>query len=543
MANLVDQAVIGDSLSSTTTLDIDWTPEQDILSFLNSDDNNLLSGTPSPPNFESFSSGESPATSPLHNDSQTLHVDTLMPSISPFLEVPPVEPPSIVPKEEPATGVTSNITVSPNTLKTKNNNGKRIRDKPTETKDSKVNLSRDDLLKLSSKELDDLTTTLASGRPLTSEEEKQLKRQRRLIKNRESAQLSRLRKKVYIDELEKKVNVLTAENEQLKSQVSSTNLDKKKLHDDVIYLQSIIKQYQQTYGPLPTTVSVPTTSSAESLDSNIIVSVGNQTTNPQFSPSFSQASNQLVTGKKTLNNQKNLKTAGVCLLLVLFSFGLLFQTQQQTNLGSVQGSNRALMSVDVNSTAIQPALPNGVAIKQESHEELPSRKQLETEVRQLSGDAIRLMNKYLPDHVRIMPEDKQEGAKKKIKIMDHEEQKGNNEKSLVIVGSEGTTASEEENTTQPVVIPNTNFRPKDNTAYFYCPQAHQLSPVARAAATSKPNPENIALLIPSSIFQTSMNQGLDPSLLEVSCQVMSYFSWPTIPATPVTPSPNSSVPH
>jgi len=33
--------------------------------------------------------------------------------------------------------------------------------------------------------------------PLSSEEERQMKRQRRLVKNRESAQLSRMRKKVY----------------------------------------------------------------------------------------------------------------------------------------------------------------------------------------------------------------------------------------------------------------------------------------------------------------------------------------------------------
>jgi hypothetical protein len=42
---------------------------------------------------------------------------------------------------------------------------------------------------------------MVSGRSLSPDEERQQKRQRRLIKNRESAQLSRLRKKIYIEEL------------------------------------------------------------------------------------------------------------------------------------------------------------------------------------------------------------------------------------------------------------------------------------------------------------------------------------------------------
>jgi len=54
---------------------------------------------------------------------------------------------------------------------------------------------------------------------MVPEEDRQMKRQRRLIKNRESAQLSRLRKKMYIDDLEKKVNALTQDNETLTKKV------------------------------------------------------------------------------------------------------------------------------------------------------------------------------------------------------------------------------------------------------------------------------------------------------------------------------------
>ncbi|EFC48037.1 basic leucine zipper domain-containing protein [Naegleria gruberi] len=59
------------------------------------------------------------------------------------------------------------------------------------------------------------------GKALTPEEEKELKRQRRLIKNRESAQASRERKKIYIQGLEKKVDGLAQEFNELQGHVVS----------------------------------------------------------------------------------------------------------------------------------------------------------------------------------------------------------------------------------------------------------------------------------------------------------------------------------
>jgi uncharacterized protein YlxW (UPF0749 family) len=75
---------------------------------------------------------------------------------------------------------------------------------------SAVILTRDQLLKFSSKDLDNFARSVASHRPLTSTEEKELKRQRRLIKNRESAQASRERKRVFVDDLQEKIDELEA---------------------------------------------------------------------------------------------------------------------------------------------------------------------------------------------------------------------------------------------------------------------------------------------------------------------------------------------
>ena len=70
---------------------------------------------------------------------------------------------------------------------------------------SLLDLSAENLSTLTSLKLEEIAQQLADTRPLTSEEEKHLKRQRRLIKNRESAQLSRQKRKQYVEELESRV--------------------------------------------------------------------------------------------------------------------------------------------------------------------------------------------------------------------------------------------------------------------------------------------------------------------------------------------------
>jgi len=70
---------------------------------------------------------------------------------------------------------------------------------------SNVVLDRAVLLKMSSNAFEAFASNMSVARSLSSSEEKQLKAQRRLISNRESAQASRRRKKAYVEELEARV--------------------------------------------------------------------------------------------------------------------------------------------------------------------------------------------------------------------------------------------------------------------------------------------------------------------------------------------------
>ena len=151
---------------------------------------------------------------------------------------------------------------------------KRGRNQATTPVDPSLLMDKDKLLTLSSKKLDEYVNSLS--RPLTIDEEKQLKRQRRLIKNRESAQLSRQKKKQYVEDLERKVQTLTAQNENLQNQVGQLSEANQQLGEQVTYLQNFIQEQ------------------------------GHQLPSQQ------------------LFNKNTAATAGICMFVILFSFGLFF---------------------------------------------------------------------------------------------------------------------------------------------------------------------------------------------------------------------------
>jgi len=104
-----------------------------------------------------------------------------------------------------------------------------------------ITLPREELLSLSSEQFEDFVNQVSEVRELTAYEKNEIKRQRRLIKNRESAQASRQRKKSHIDELERKVKELGGENLHLKDRLCSLDKENSYLRTEVAHLQSIVK--------------------------------------------------------------------------------------------------------------------------------------------------------------------------------------------------------------------------------------------------------------------------------------------------------------
>ncbi|NXX48609.1 CR3L4 protein, partial [Tricholaema leucomelas] len=81
--------------------------------------------------------------------------------------------------------------------------------------------------------------TLPGALPLTQAEERILKKVRRKIRNKQSAQDSRRRKKEYLDGLENRVAACSAQNQELRKRVQELE----KLNGSLLkQLQALIKQ-------------------------------------------------------------------------------------------------------------------------------------------------------------------------------------------------------------------------------------------------------------------------------------------------------------
>uniref|UniRef100_A0A3B5LLH1 cAMP responsive element binding protein 3-like 3 like n=1 Tax=Xiphophorus couchianus TaxID=32473 RepID=A0A3B5LLH1_9TELE len=84
-------------------------------------------------------------------------------------------------------------------------------------------------------------STIPEHMPLTKAEERTLKRIRRKIRNKQSAQESRKKKKVYVDGLENRVAVCTAHNMELQKKVHLLQKQNMSLIEQLRKLQSIVK--------------------------------------------------------------------------------------------------------------------------------------------------------------------------------------------------------------------------------------------------------------------------------------------------------------
>lgn len=148
---------------------------------------------------------------------------------------------------------------------------KRTRNEMKSTNNNSVNyINENEISTMSSKALEEYIKAIP--RALTLSEEKTLKKQKRLIKNRESAQASRQKKKQYVEDLERNYKNVSEENERLRTTVET-------LSQKVTHLENCLRENR------------------------------NNTENSIQSPTF---------------NQNTAKLGAVFTFVILFSFGLFF---------------------------------------------------------------------------------------------------------------------------------------------------------------------------------------------------------------------------
>jgi hypothetical protein len=150
-----------------------------------------------------------------------------------------------------------------------------------------VSLTRDQLLSFSSEDFEAFIAKVSSQRPLTAVEEKEVKRQRRLIKNRESAHASRQRKREFLEELQAQINELKDERDSLRADNCRLRENNAQLQEHVAILEKQVQSQSH----------------------------------------MRDLWQSMTTLRKTnLASSAGAKAAGVCLLIVLFSFGLFLNT-------------------------------------------------------------------------------------------------------------------------------------------------------------------------------------------------------------------------
>jgi len=141
---------------------------------------------------------------------------------------------------------------------------------------TRVKLSRNDLLQYSSQQYDDHIKRISQKRPLTEKEHKQSKIQRRLIKNREYAAISRNKKKSEHNQLAVKNDQLNQHNSQLQERLLQLELENKKLKEENRKLLELKNSSSSSLLPYPivpsspviSQSSTPSTPTSSSDDSN-----------------------------------------------------------------------------------------------------------------------------------------------------------------------------------------------------------------------------------------------------------------------------------
>jgi regulator of replication initiation timing len=219
-----------------------------------------------------------------------------------------------------------------------------------------VKLTREQLLVMTSQEFEDRVRLLQSMRPLTLAEEEETKRQRKLIKNREYAQTSRIKKRETLSSLQVQLTAVNTENHILKSHITNLTQQVQYLQVENHQLRMLLSSYSlsppsnmvvptvSTQSYTPNLVNLQKSSSPSSPDSiydpnspclsdeNDPLGI-NTSDSDETSLAIDLTQDSTFLGNQTMDQYSYLPgknwvsdnyTTGLCLLVILFSFGLFF---------------------------------------------------------------------------------------------------------------------------------------------------------------------------------------------------------------------------
>jgi len=317
------------------------------------------------------------------------------------------------------------------------------------------------LTNLSSQKLEEYVKSLSATRPLTPEEEKQLKKQRRLIKNRESAQLSRQKKKQYVEDLEKTVQSLRSENNALNEQVGNLTLRNQQLEEQVTYLKSCFDN------------------------------------------------KQLLSSNDNLFNKKSAATAGLCMFVVLFSFGLLF---------SASSPQSNVVGLRTQSVYHGRTLSEFPAI--EAPKDLP----------QIGSKRHREYDEALPQTKRARGD-----SGNYVSPWIESEPMDDVDFTLTIGASKNQDIIQSQSNVPVVVQQQPSQVKPSNTSFIYCPEAFEVTSNVVSTPQNMNEPPVITVLLPAGVLNGTMPlindmvDNPDESLFEVSCQVLNITVFPYFP--------------
>lgn len=291
---------------------------------------------------------------------------------------------------------------------------------------------------MTSSEFEGYLERLGSVRAFSPSERSEIKRQRRLVKNRESAQASRLRKKEFVDELHVRLAELEKENAELRTELDRYKAQTSDLNDEL----SQYRAYCEENGLIPPTI------------------------------------------ERRYSHLYNGKTAGIVVMMVLFSFGLMFGSFSNS-----PSSSGALTILPVDTSSPGRIFKMGDFAKASFN---------------IQDDGGQLTEDISPSRLR--------------RIMGGSA--GVIESSAESVQSSGLSMKQCDNAHADLSFPNVAIDWNPNTTYLYCGSLSKLEPPAHSRVPPDQTlPLTLSFLLPPYDLHTQAKLEAPDQMLEVSCQV------------------------